>query len=69
VFKSCVQQFYQDYGAIGDGVHDDAAAIVAYQVILPLYTRCHMTCSLAISDQDSCGGGNCSSSTYVPLRK
>ena len=24
---SCVQQFYQDYGAIGDGVHDDAAAI------------------------------------------
>ena len=26
-----------------------------------------MTCSLAITDQNRCGGGNCSSSTCVPL--
>jgi hypothetical protein len=27
VFNPVFNSFYQDYGAIGDGVHDDAAAI------------------------------------------
>ena len=52
---------FQDYGAV----------VMVFMMIL-LMCCCPwpdvMTCSLAIDDQNRCGGVNSSSSTYVPVR-
>ena len=72
-FNPVFNSFYQDYGAIGDVYQDNAAV----KWLLPLYVWHRpfladvlpLTCSLALSDQNRCGEGNCSWSTYVPLRK